>query len=105
MSVTAGDGAVDKLQMSCTGVIAVRKRQVNSNLEARMEVLMPEPQIYVERTLAIIKPDVIDKEEEIEDIILRSGFHIIQVTGCAPEKIAVVYKSGKYLTSSNQASN
>ncbi|XP_039934441.1 nucleoside diphosphate kinase homolog 5 [Hirundo rustica] len=43
-----------------------------------MEVLMPEPQIYVERTLAIIKPDVIDKEEEIEDLILRSGFHIIQ---------------------------
>lgn len=66
---------------------------------------MPEPQIYVERTLAIIKPDVIDKEEEIEDIVLRSGFHIIQVTGCAPEKIAVVCKSGKYLTSSNQASN
>ncbi|XP_031980810.1 nucleoside diphosphate kinase homolog 5 isoform X4 [Corvus moneduloides] len=43
-----------------------------------MEILMPEPQIYVERTLAIIKPDVIDKEEEIEDLILRSGFHIIQ---------------------------
>ncbi|NXI33081.1 NDK5 kinase, partial [Sterrhoptilus dennistouni] len=43
-----------------------------------MEVVMPEPQIYVERTLAIIKPDIIDKEEEIEDIILRSGFHIVQ---------------------------
>lgn len=105
MSVSAGDCAVDKFQMSCTGVFAVRKEQVYSNLEARMEVLMPEPQIYVERTLAIIKPDVIDKEEEIEDLILRSGFHIIQVTGCAPEKIAVVYKSGKYLTSSNQATN
>lgn len=104
VSVTAGDCAVDKPQISCTGVIAVQKRQVNSNLEARMEVLMPEPQIYVERTLAIIKPDVIDKEEEIEDLILRSGFHIIQVTGCAPEKITVVYKSGKHLTSSNQAS-
>ncbi|XP_064528235.1 nucleoside diphosphate kinase homolog 5 isoform X3 [Pseudopipra pipra] len=43
-----------------------------------MEVLMPEPQIYVEKTLAIIKPDVIHKEEEIEDIILRSGFTIVQ---------------------------
>ncbi|XP_014738884.1 PREDICTED: nucleoside diphosphate kinase homolog 5 isoform X4 [Sturnus vulgaris] len=64
--------------MSCADVFAVRKEQVNSNLEARMEVLMPEPQIYVERTLAIIKPDIIDKEEEIEDLILRSGFHIIQ---------------------------
>lgn len=105
VSVTAGDCAVDRLHMSCTGVIAVQKGQVNSNLESRMEILMPEPQIYVERTLAIIKPDVIDKEEEIEDLILRSGFHIIQVTGCAPEKRTVVYKSGEYLTSSNQASN
>ncbi|NWV03002.1 NDK5 kinase, partial [Ptilonorhynchus violaceus] len=43
-----------------------------------MEVLMPEPQIYVERTLAVIKPDVADKEEEIEDLILRSGFQITQ---------------------------
>lgn len=91
--------------MSRTGVIAGRKGQMNSNLEARMEVVMPEPQIYVERTLAIIKPDIIDKEEEIEDIILRSGFHIVQVTGCAPEKIAKVYKSGRYFTCSNQASN
>ncbi|KAM6055475.1 nucleoside diphosphate kinase homolog 5 isoform 1-T5 [Theristicus caerulescens] len=43
-----------------------------------MQMLMPEPQIFVERTLALIKPDVIDKEEEIEDLILRSGFLIIQ---------------------------
>lgn len=35
--------------------------------------------IYVERTLAIIKPDAIDKAEEIEDIILKSGFTILQV--------------------------
>uniref|UniRef100_A0A8D0HLZ7 Nucleoside diphosphate kinase homolog 5 n=1 Tax=Sphenodon punctatus TaxID=8508 RepID=A0A8D0HLZ7_SPHPU len=42
------------------------------------DMLMPEPQIYVERTLALIKPDVINKEEEIEDIILRSGFTIVQ---------------------------
>lgn len=45
-----------------------------------MEVSMPLPQIYVEKTLALIKPDVVDKEEEIHDIILRSGFTIIQVT-------------------------
>ncbi|XP_007662155.1 nucleoside diphosphate kinase homolog 5 isoform X2 [Ornithorhynchus anatinus] len=44
----------------------------------KMENLMPPPQIYVERTLAVIKPDAVDKEEEIEDIILRSGFTIIQ---------------------------
>ncbi|KFP72461.1 Nucleoside diphosphate kinase 5, partial [Acanthisitta chloris] len=43
-----------------------------------MQMLMPEPQTFVERTLALIKPDVIDKEEEIEDLILRSGFLIVQ---------------------------
>lgn len=45
-----------------------------------MEISMPPPQIYVEKTLAIIKPDIVDKEEEIQDIILRSGFTIVQVT-------------------------
>jgi nucleoside diphosphate kinase len=34
--------------------------------------------IYVERTLAIIKPDAVKKSEEIEDIILRTGFTILQ---------------------------
>ena len=63
-----------------------------------MQMLMPEPQIFVERTLALIKPDVIDKEEEIEDLILRSGFLIIQVTDCTPEKITAVYKSEQYLS-------
>ncbi|XP_012788608.1 nucleoside diphosphate kinase homolog 5-like [Sorex araneus] len=43
-----------------------------------MEASMFLPQIYVEKTLAIIKPDIIDKEEEIKDIILRAGFTIIQ---------------------------
>ena len=41
---------------------------------------MEEPQVYVERTLAIIKPDALHKSEEIEDIILRSGFSILQVS-------------------------
>ncbi|CAM4616945.1 unnamed protein product [Leuciscus chuanchicus] len=39
---------------------------------------MPEPRIFVERTLAIIKPDAIYKTDEIEDIILQSGFTILQ---------------------------
>ena len=42
-------------------------------------ITMEPPHIYVERTLALIKPDVINKSEEIEDIILRSGFAILQV--------------------------
>lgn len=71
---------------------------MNSNLEAKMQMLMPEPQIFVERTLALIKPDAVDKEEEIEDLILRSGFLIIQVIGCVPEKITAVSKSEQYLS-------
>ncbi|XP_059201482.1 nucleoside diphosphate kinase homolog 5 [Centropristis striata] len=34
--------------------------------------------IYVERTLALVKPDAIHKVDEIEDIILKSGFIILQ---------------------------
>ncbi|XP_054452967.1 nucleoside diphosphate kinase homolog 5 isoform X1 [Anoplopoma fimbria] len=36
------------------------------------------PRIYVGQTLALIKPDAIHKDEEIEDIILKSGFIILQ---------------------------
>ncbi|XP_009993940.1 PREDICTED: nucleoside diphosphate kinase homolog 5 [Chaetura pelagica] len=43
-----------------------------------MRLLMPEPQIPVERTLALIKPDAVDKEEEIENLILQAGFMILQ---------------------------
>ncbi|XP_060771860.1 nucleoside diphosphate kinase homolog 5-like [Neoarius graeffei] len=39
---------------------------------------IPPPCIFVERTLALIKPDAIDDADEIEDIILRSGFTILQ---------------------------
>jgi nucleoside-diphosphate kinase len=42
------------------------------------KVLMEPPQIYVERTLALVKPDAVSKSPEIEDIILRSGFTILQ---------------------------
>ncbi len=34
--------------------------------------------IYVQRTLAVIKPDAIGYADEIEDIILRTGFTILQ---------------------------
>lgn len=44
---------------------------------------MQAPRIYVERTLAIIKPDAVHKAEEIEDIILRSGFAVLQVSSQA----------------------
>uniref|UniRef100_A0A3P8TJ90 Nucleoside diphosphate kinase B n=1 Tax=Amphiprion percula TaxID=161767 RepID=A0A3P8TJ90_AMPPE len=36
------------------------------------------PRIYVERTLAIIKPDAIHRAEEIEYTILKTGFIILQ---------------------------
>jgi len=41
-------------------------------------VQVEKPHIFVERTLALIKPDSVHKAEEIEDIILRSGFTILQ---------------------------
>ena len=34
--------------------------------------------IYVQRTLAIIKPDATHKADEIEDIVLRTGFTILE---------------------------
>ncbi len=40
---------------------------------------MPAPRIFVERTLALIKPDAIHKTDEIEDVILQSGFTILKV--------------------------
>ncbi|KAG7517748.1 nucleoside diphosphate kinase-like 5 isoform X1 [Solea senegalensis] len=36
------------------------------------------PRIHVERTLAIIKPDAIHQSDEIEDVILKSGFTVLQ---------------------------
>lgn len=38
------------------------------------------PIIYVERTLAIIKPDATHKFEEIKDIVQRTGFTILSVS-------------------------
>lgn len=39
---------------------------------------MSSESIHVQRTLAIIKPDAVHKAEEIEDIIIRTGFTILQ---------------------------
>lgn len=53
---------------------------VRFNVSEREEMDESSPlRIYVERTLAIIKPDAIDKAAEIENIILKSGFTILQV--------------------------
>ena len=37
--------------------------------------------INVERTLCLIKPDIIDKCDEILHIIKQNGFYIVQVSG------------------------
>lgn len=54
---------------------------------------MVSPWIQVERTLALIKPDVLHRAEEIEDIILRSGFHIVKKmkVHLSPEKCSDFY--------------
>ncbi|XP_038651693.1 nucleoside diphosphate kinase homolog 5 [Scyliorhinus canicula] len=43
-----------------------------------MEGAQSTADVSVERTLALIKPDAIDNADEIEEIILRSGFTILQ---------------------------
>jgi hypothetical protein len=35
--------------------------------------------IFVERTLALVKPDAINKANEIETILLKNGFTVLQV--------------------------
>ena len=36
--------------------------------------------IFVERTLALIKPDAVHKANEIETVILKHGFTVLQVS-------------------------
>lgn len=38
------------------------------------------PQLFVEQTLAIVKPGAVFKSVEIEDTILKSGFTILNVS-------------------------
>uniref|UniRef100_H2RMP2 Nucleoside diphosphate kinase B n=1 Tax=Takifugu rubripes TaxID=31033 RepID=H2RMP2_TAKRU len=38
----------------------------------------PPPRIYVQQTLALVKPDVVHVADQIEDQILNSGFTILQ---------------------------
>ncbi|XP_074503651.1 nucleoside diphosphate kinase homolog 5 [Sebastes fasciatus] len=51
------------------------------------------PRIFVDKTLALIKPDTIHKAEEIEDIILKSGFIILQkrMLQLSPEQCSDFY--------------
>ena len=41
---------------------------------------MPKPKINIEHTFAMVKPEAIHHADEIEDIILKSGFTIINVS-------------------------
>ena len=42
--------------------------------------LSESPSMTVERTLAVLKPDAVDKAEEIVEEIKENGFTILQVT-------------------------
>ncbi|XP_017547433.1 nucleoside diphosphate kinase homolog 5 [Pygocentrus nattereri] len=46
--------------------------------EDQLKHQFPPSCLFLERTLALIKPDAVDKAEEIEDIVLQSGFTILQ---------------------------
>jgi nucleoside diphosphate kinase len=50
--------------------------------------------IYVERTLAMVKPDAVHKADEIEDIIIRNGFTILQKrrVQLSPEQASEFYQ-------------
>jgi len=43
---------------------------------------MESPVVNVERTLCLIKPDIIEKADEILHIIKKSGFYVVQVSVC-----------------------
>lgn len=48
--------------------------------------------IFVERTLALIKPDAVHKANEIETILLNQGFTVLQVR-CLMSCLAVLNNS------------
>ena len=43
-------------------------------------VVLPHPHINIGYTLALLKPDAVDKYCEIEDIILRAKFNILEAS-------------------------
>lgn len=51
---------------------------IRSDHSSRME-LNNKHGIFVERTLALIKPDAVNKANEIETILLNHGFAVLQV--------------------------
>ncbi|KAG9490877.1 hypothetical protein GDO78_006293 [Eleutherodactylus coqui] len=74
------------------GIYELPKKMSEEQMKIK-EQFMVAPRIHVERTLALIKPDVLHKADEIEDIILRSGFHIVQKmkVHLSPEKCSDFY--------------
>lgn len=50
---------------------------IRSDHSSRME--LNKHGIFVERTLALIKPDAVNKANEIETILLNQGFTVLQV--------------------------
>lgn len=51
------------------------------------------PAITVERTLALVKPDVIDHADQIVEEIKRKGFTVLQVSGFCLRKIWLAHKT------------
>jgi len=75
--------------MSLAGIFS--SRRVSTEVDSNVSIV-EYPHIYVERTLALIKPDAMEKANEIEDIILTSGFQIAQVSN-------IVYNFGRNMES------
>lgn len=69
----------ESLRSQCDLCLLSNKMLLISRKMIGEKVMMDVFQIYVERIFVIVKFDVIYKLEEIEDIILRLGFVILQV--------------------------
>lgn len=57
----------------------------------------PPARIYLEQTLALIKPDVIHIADEIEGEILKSGFLILQVSSNLEVVTCIPYRCDVYI--------
>ena len=74
-------------------ILSLRK-MVLDDIKPEYKCGIAQQDIHLERTLAIFKPDVLEKgvEQEIEDIILNNGFTILDVSYCQ-DKLNIYYKT------------
>jgi hypothetical protein len=68
------DGTSDRTNQQQPNAIGDTLRSDHSSTQD-----FPKQGIFVERTLALVKPDAISKANEIETLLLNHGFTVLQV--------------------------